>query len=108
MANYIEYAAQLTPQIFVTPTSRYNNSKVLYYGDDKKITFTTYKKREIVQSEDDKFLVIPETYAYRPDLVSYKIYATPDYWWKIMEYNSISDIADFVGGRTIRIPSNYV
>lgn len=107
MANPIEYATRLNPDVYVVMTSRYMNSDVIYYGNDRKITFTTYKRKEIQQSEDDKFLIIPATMNYRPDLVSHKIYFTPDYWWRILEYNGMKDITEFVSGRTIRLPSNF-
>lgn len=107
MANFVEKATQINPEIYVTLTSRYTNSNVLYYGDDRKITFSTYKRKEIPQSEDDRFLTITAAVAYRPDLVSHKVYFTPDYWWKIMEFNGIYDVADFTAGKTIRLPSNF-
>lgn len=28
----------------------------------------------------------------RPDLISYKIYGTTNYWWFIMWYNGVSDV----------------
>ena len=84
MANYIEYTDRLNPDIYVVMSSRYMRSKVIYYGDDRKITFT-----------------------YRPDLVSQKVYFTPDYWWRIMEFNGMKDITEFVAGKTIRLPSNF-
>ena len=107
MANYIEYTDRLNPDIYVVMSSRYMSSKVIYYGDDRKITFTTYKKTEIPQSEDDKFLTLTSAVNYRPDLVSQKVYFTPDYWWRIMEFNGMKDITEFVAGKTIRLPSNF-
>lgn len=107
MANYIEYATRLNPDIYVVMSSRYMKSKVIYYGDDRKITFTTYKKTDIAQSEDDKFLTLTSSLNYRPDVVSQKIYYTPDYWWRILEFNGMKDITEFVAGKTIRLPSNF-
>jgi hypothetical protein len=107
MANFIEKAAQINSEIYVNFTSRYTNSSVIYYGDDRKITFTTYKRKDMVESEEDKFMIITTAVEYRPDLVSQKIYFTPDYWWKIMEFNSIYDIADFTAGKTLRLPNNF-
>ncbi len=103
MANKIEVLTTARPSSFVTATSRYIDSTVVAYGNDRKITFTTYKRIERT-TQFDKYLVIPEGYAYRPDLVSQKVYGYPDSWWLIMEVNQIYDIKDFVAGKTIRIP----
>ena len=75
---------------------------------DRKITFSTYKKRSQVTSETDSFLTITKAFEFRPDLVSYKVYSTPDYWWKILEFNGMMDIFDFKNGKNIRLPSNFV
>jgi hypothetical protein len=107
MANYIEYPNNLVSELYVVSTSRYVNSRVIYYGNDKKMTFNTYKKNIISESEDDKYMLITAGLEYRPDLVSQKVYFTPDYWWRIMEANDINDILDFKAGRTIRLPVNF-
>jgi hypothetical protein len=53
------------------------------------MTFDTYKKTQIEENQDDKYMLITAGYEYRPDLVSQKVYYTPDYWWRIMEANNI-------------------
>lgn len=108
MANYIEYANNLVPGIYVVPTSRYQDSKVIFYGDQRKITFNTFKRTEIPLNENDKYMLITAAYEYRPDLVSQKAYATPDYWWKILLANNINDIIDFKSGITVRLPVTFV
>lgn len=105
MANKIEYT-NLNPQIFVSKSSRYSNSEVIYYSDNKSITFTTYKKNMFNPSVNDQVAVIPAGMQYRPDLVSKKKYGTVDFWWKIMEVNNIKDILDFKAGKTIVLPEN--
>ena len=89
----------------VTATSRYANSDVLYYGEENKITFSTYKK-QTSENPKDKVMVIPGGMQYRPDLVSRMAYGTVDFWWKIMELNDINDVYNFTAGKTIRIPAN--
>jgi hypothetical protein len=103
MANKIEYT-NLRATDFVTSVSRYANSKILYYSDEKIITFETYKKKEFKPSPSDQVAVIPPGMEYRPDLVSKDKYGVPDFWWKIMEVNNIKDIIDFKAGRTIILP----
>lgn len=106
MANKIE-EVETSAQRFVNSTSRYVKSKVIRYGDNHKLTFKTYKKQEITSNPADKFAVVPPGMEYRPDLVSYKAYGVPDFWWRIMEANNIKDILDFKAGMTIRIPGAF-
>ena len=105
MANRIE-VANLRNDRFVSTLSRYNNSTIVYYGDDKKITFDTYRRTPDVRSDQDKFMVITKGYEYRPDLVSQEMYGVVDFWWRIMEVNNIYDIFDFKAGVNIRLPGN--
>ena len=106
MAYKIELSKTATAGKFVNSLSRYINSKVYNYGDDKKVTYETYKRKQYASTSYDKYTVIPEGFAYRPDLVSQKIYGYPDSWWLIMEINGIYDIKDFVAGKTILLPIN--
>lgn len=106
MAYQVSVSETSKSSNYVTALSRYYGSKVLVYGDEKKLTFETYKRLSIPTSVYDKYTVIPEGYAYRPDLVSNKVYGYPDSWWLIMQANQIYDIKDFVAGKTIRIPVN--
>jgi len=107
MPNKIETLDTANARTFVNATSRYVDSTVVVYGQDRKVTFTTYKRIDKT-SQFDKFLVIPEGYAYRPDLVSNRVFGYPDSWWLIMEVNNIYDIKDFVAGKTIRIPNQVL
>ena len=106
MANEIE-KTNISVANYVDVTSRYLNSTVVYYsgpGDNKVLTFDTYKRRPGRISVNDKFTVISAASQHRPDLVSNTIYGIPHYWWKIMEYNGIADILEFKAGITIRLP----
>lgn len=105
MANYIE-SSSINPNNFVTPTSRYINSEVIYYSENRFLTFETYKRPESQDSPDDMYMVIPAGKRFRPDLVSKSVYGTVDFWWKIMEVNGIHDIIDFDTGVNIRLPRN--
>lgn len=105
MANRIEYT-DIESKEFVTTTSRYADSKVIYYSDEKIITFETYKKSKHLASSNDLVTVISAGMEFRPDLVSKERYGTIDFWWKIMEVNNIKDIYDFKAGKTIVLPEN--
>lgn len=105
MANYIE-KSKIDPRRFVPVSSRYTNSTVLYYGEQKLLTYNLYKKTVQKTSSKDKYFVVTPGTEYRPDLVSQTAYGTTDFWWKIMEANDIKDIFDFKAGLNIRIPDN--
>jgi hypothetical protein len=105
MANYIEQT-EINPLKFITASSRYLNSEVIYYTENKLLTFNTYRKHNVEKSPQDKTFLVKSEFEYRPDLVSYKAYGTVDFWWKIMEVNGIKDIFDFKSGLNIIIPHN--
>lgn len=105
MPNKIEFT-NLSPKDFVTSVSRYVNSKVVYYYDQKILTFETYKKIKFKPTKNDQVAVIPSKMEYRPDLVSIEKYGLPDFWWKILEANGMRDIMDFRAGKTIILPEN--
>lgn len=91
----------------VTKSSRYANSKVIYYGNNNLVTFPTYKRIPIaVDNTLDKFTVVNAGTEFRPDLISQQAYGLPDFWWKILEVNNVMDIFDFKAGLNIRIPAN--
>ena len=105
MANYIEYSSALLASDYVVTTSRYINSDVVSYGSQKKITFAMYKRPQIPESPEDRDVTTNAGYEYRPDLVSYKAYGIPDYWYLILQANNINDVYGFKNGLTVRIPS---
>jgi hypothetical protein len=105
MANRITNAG-LSSTNFVSPLSRYTDSTTIYYGDTNKLTFTTYRRKNVTLSEFDRFTVVNAGTEFRPDLVSLKAYGTVEFWYLIMEVNGIYDIVDFVAGLNIRLPNN--
>jgi hypothetical protein len=61
-----------------------------------------------VSAEADDFLyTIESQYSYRPDLLSYDLYGTPDLWWVFIQRNLdvLQDpVFDFIPGVQIYIP----
>lgn len=90
---------------YVPVSSRYANSTVILWGEEGIITFATYKKNSYPVVSSDRYAIIPPGNEYRPDKTSQDAYGTPDFWWKIMEANNITDVYDYIAGKTIRIPS---
>jgi hypothetical protein len=107
MANLIE-TTNINPQRFVPVSSRYVDSTVLYYGENKLLTFNLYRKQTITFSENDSYFAITAGTQYRPDLVSMAAYGTVDFWWKIMEANNMKDIMEFKIGKNIVIPKKLL
>lgn len=103
MANFTE-KTKIDPRRFVPVTSRYVDSVVVYYTENKLITFQLYKKKEIPNSKKDKYAVVTAGTQYRPDKISQQAYGTPDFWWKILEANGLKDVYDLKAGLNIRIP----
>ena len=107
MANYIEPNNNVSISRFITSSSRYKKSKLIYYTENKYVTFTTYKKENYDEKENIRYTVITKNYEYRPDMVSQEAYGVPDFWWRIMEFNNIKDVFDFKSGLNIAIPSQF-
>jgi hypothetical protein len=107
MSNYYEKTS-IQPSKFVGVSSRYAESEVVYYTENKLLTFKTYKKNSYTPSANDKYTVITKGYEYRPDLLSNQAYGTPDFWWKILEVNGMKDIFEFRSGENIVIPNNIL
>jgi hypothetical protein len=105
MANKIVFT-DIKPADFVTNVSRYYSSRVLYYSDERIVTFETYKRKKITPSSRDQVTVVTPGMEYRPDLMSYEKYGVPDFWWKILEANKMKDVAEFKAGVTVILPEN--
>jgi hypothetical protein len=88
----------------VNSGSRYEKMRIVYYGEQRILTFETYVRAKYVEQNNESILVITKGLEYRPDLVSFDYYGYVDNWWKIMEANKILDIWDFKAGRTIMLP----
>jgi hypothetical protein len=63
-----------------------------------------WNPRDIPRDTSDQITMLSNKYALRPDLLSYDLYGTTDYWWTFMILNPdiIKDpIYDMVSGLTI-------
>ena len=95
-----------TASTYASPNSRYLDSIVYYYGDQNKITYETYKRKDIEETSNDRYAILESKYQWRPDRFAADVYGNKNLWWKIMEANNIYDIHDFKTGVQIRIPGN--
>lgn len=67
-----------------------------------------YRHRPITKHTDDQLIKILPKYNNRPDLLSYDLYGTPEYWWifGVRNPNLIRDVIwDMVTGIEIYVPS---
>lgn len=67
-----------------------------------------FVRRTIPVDITDQEVEITGKYHLRPDLMSYDLYGTPDFWWVFMERNidSIRDpVFDFTKGKKIWVPT---
>jgi hypothetical protein len=99
----IEYSPVPATYI-VSSGSRYERSKVIYYGEQRFMTFETYVRRNYDTSGNESVMVITKGVEYRPDLVSHDYYGYPDHWWRILEANGMKDVFEFKTGTTIVLP----
>lgn len=104
MAPRIEYT-DISTEGLVDPNSRYSNRQIIYWGEKRVMTFTTYKKHASPFADGDRFWVISKAFEYRPYNVAHRIYGDVNLWWKLLEANGMKDIMEFQAGKTIRIPS---
>ena len=84
--------------------SRYEKSRLIYYGEQRFLTYETYLRKKYNYNGTENVMVISKGVEYRPDLVSYEYYGYPDNWWRIMEVNGMKDIFEFKTGVTIFLP----
>lgn len=53
------------------------------------------------------YTIVRYSEEHRPDLLSYRLYSTPEMWWVLLKLNGISDVwHDLVQGVTIKYPDS--
>ena len=65
------------------------------------------ENRSIPKEGDDTLMLINQTYQYRPDLLAYDLYSTPNLWWVFYQRNPNTLTApplDFKAGVQIYLP----
>jgi hypothetical protein len=100
--------ANIRVETLVRGFSRYKESEVLYWGNQRRIAFGTYLRKPYTPTGKERVMLVTPGLEYRPDLVAYDVYGFPDGWWKIMEVNKIYDIWDFKAGITIMLPDSLL
>ena len=86
----------------------YKPSSPYYETNQTSWYLSNYQPREIPRDGTDALKVLETKYENRPDLLSYDLYGTPNFWWVFMVVNpdQIKDpIYDFKAGLAIYTPS---
>ena len=85
--------------------TRYTNGIVVKNRSGKD--FLVLRKNLFLQeASSDTLTIVTQEYINRPDLLSSKVYGTPDLWWAIYEFNNIRDpLFDLKVGQIVRIPN---
>jgi len=105
MADIPIEIANIRTETIVAPQSRYTKQNVIYYGENRFLTFDTYLRVPYVPEGNEQVMLVSKGVEYRPDLVSFDVYGFPDAWWNILEANGMKDVFEFKAGRTIMIPN---
>jgi len=87
----------------------YNSNSPWYNTEITREYLGILSIRPVSAELDDYLYTLESQYAYRPDLLSYDLYGTPDLWWVFMQRNLdiIQDpIFDFVPGVQFYIPKS--
>jgi hypothetical protein len=89
-----------------TENSRYRNSTITSVETSDGLKNYTILKLPIVvpETDGDFYAEIDSTNEFRPDMLSFQVYGTPDYGWAIMEVNTLRSFKDLYLRNRIRIP----
>lgn len=83
---------------------RYDLAKFFEYNIDNYDPLNSFLVKQLNNlSTFGQYIVTVEEF--RPDLISYKIYNTTQYWWLLMFYNNILSYTDVVSGVVIIYPA---
>jgi hypothetical protein len=89
----------------VRVSSRYDMIKFFEMNKDNLDPLTSFYAENIKRLPYvGEYTVIKEVK--RPDLLSYNIYGSTQYWWILLLYNDLSGVNDLVAGAQIRYPSH--
>lgn len=87
-------------------SNRYRNCSILKDSETQETLVETRDVEEIPKHPADKFHTVQPNEVGRLDLISYRYYKNPLYWWVIAQANHIYDpISHMQSGMLLRIPT---
>ena len=87
--------------------ANYDSTTPYYNTGYSQFFLDVMQNRSIPKSGDDTIMLINQTYQYRPDLLAYDLYSTPNLWWVFYQRNPNTLTApplDFKAGVQIYLP----
>ena len=93
------------PPVSYKNASRYKNLRTLKDETNGRIHHESPIQQAIKKSSgDDTYVTITNETENRLDIVAYKVYGSPRYWWVIALANYIIDPFSIPAGSTLRVP----
>jgi len=86
--------------------SRYRGSTITSVTTSEGLQNYTILKLpiQVPETEFDFYVSIDSSNEFRPDMLSYQVYGTPDYGWALMEINTLRSFKDLKLQARLRIP----
>jgi hypothetical protein len=85
----------------------YDSTSPYYTTGYSQFFLDVMENRSIPKEADDTIMLINQTYQYRPDLLAFDLYSTPNLWWVFYQRNPNTLTApplDFKAGTQIYLP----
>jgi alpha-L-fucosidase len=85
----------------------YDSTSPYYTSGYSQFFLDVMENRSIPKEADDVIMLINQTYQYRPDLLAFDLYSTPNLWWVFYQRNPNTLTApplDFRAGTQIYLP----
>ena len=86
--------------------SRYRGSTVTQVDRNGEVVeyVLLRKPLNLPETDEDRYMVIDQANQFRPDILSFQMYGSPDFGWAIMEVNEIRSFVELGLGIRLRIP----
>lgn len=104
MLNGLQNQTILSLNDVLAKSSRYRGLGVLDYNGKTMLDVPDPLSYVETSSSSEKTIVIQDNVIDRLDLLSWKYYGTPKYWWILAYYNSIENPFSLPYGTIVRIP----
>jgi hypothetical protein len=86
--------------------SRYRGATVtqIEVDGDLRDYVVLRKPLDVPEGDEDKYIVLDQSNQFRPDIISFQVYGTPDFGWAIMEVNNLRSFVELTRGVRLRVP----
>jgi hypothetical protein len=87
--------------------ANYSSTSAYFNTGYSQFFLDVMSNRPVPKAPDDQEMEINQTYQYRPDLLAYDLYGTPELWWVFYQRNPntlTKPPLDFASGTRIFLP----